>query len=56
MRGDTVPQILDPVTQHHVDQAARALVSEFAGIFSEQTIARYIAESLDLLGDSRINV
>jgi arsenate reductase (thioredoxin) len=49
-------QILDPVTQHHVDQAARALVSEFAGIFSEQTIARYIAESLDLLGNSRINV
>jgi arsenate reductase (thioredoxin) len=51
-----MPQILDPVTQHHVDQAARALVAEFAGIFSEQTIARYIAESLDLLGDSRINV
>jgi arsenate reductase len=51
-----MPQILDPVTQHHVDQAARALVDEFAGIFSEQTIARYIAELLDLLGDSRINV
>jgi protein-tyrosine-phosphatase len=49
-------QILDPVTQHHVDQAARALVSEFAGIYSEETIARYIAESLDLLGNSRINV
>jgi arsenate reductase (thioredoxin) len=51
-----LPQILDPVTQHHVDQAARALVSEFAGIFSDQTIGRYIAESVDLLGDSRINV
>jgi arsenate reductase (thioredoxin) len=49
-------QVLDPVTQHHVDQAAKALVSEFAGIFSERTIARYIAESLDLLGNSRINV
>jgi protein-tyrosine-phosphatase len=49
-------QVLDPVTQHHVDQAAKALVSEFAGVFSEQTIARYIAESLDLLGNSRINV
>jgi arsenate reductase (thioredoxin) len=57
MRGvDPVPQILDPVTQHHVDQAARALVSEFAGNFSEQTIGRYVAESVDLLGDSRINV
>src|SRR5262245_25887983 len=51
-----MPQILDPVTQHHVDQAAKALVDEFAGIYSEQTIARYIADSLDLLGDSRINV
>jgi protein-tyrosine-phosphatase len=51
-----MPEILDPVTQHHVDQAAKALVDEFAGIYSEQTIARYIAESLDLLGDSRINV
>jgi arsenate reductase len=51
-----MPQILDPVTQHHVDQAAGALASEFKGIFSEQTIARYIGESLDLLGDSKINV
>jgi protein-tyrosine-phosphatase len=49
-------QILDPVTQHHVDQAAKALVAEFAGVFSEQTISRYIAESLELLGGSRINV
>jgi protein-tyrosine-phosphatase len=54
--ASAVPQILDPVTQHHVDQAAKALVNEFKGIFSEQTIARYIAESLDLLGDSKINV
>ena len=51
-----MPEILDPVTQHHVDRAASALGSEFKGIFSEETIARYIAESLDLLGDSRINV
>jgi arsenate reductase (thioredoxin) len=51
-----MPQILDPVTQHHVDRAAAALASEFRGVFSEETIARYIAESLDLLGDSQINV
>jgi arsenate reductase len=51
-----VPEVLDPVTQHHVNQAAAALRNEFAGIFSEQTIARYIAQSLDLLGDARINV
>jgi arsenate reductase (thioredoxin) len=47
---------LDPVTQHHVRQAAANLVAEFAGVFSKETIERYIAESLDLLGSSRINV
>ena len=48
--------MLDPVTQHHVEQAAEASRDEFAGIFSQETIARYIAESLDLLGGARINV
>src|SRR5215475_4790732 len=49
-------QMLDPVTQHHVHQAAERLADEFRGIYSEQTIERYIAESLDLLGGARINV
>jgi arsenate reductase (thioredoxin) len=49
-------QALDPVTQHHVENAAAALAEEFAGIFSRETIARYIAESIDLLGERRINV
>jgi arsenate reductase len=49
-------QTLDPVTQHHVNQAANRLAEEFTGIFSEETIARYIAESTDLLGDAKINV
>jgi len=49
-------QILDPVTQHHVRQAAGALADEFAGVFSQETIERYIAESIDLLGPSKINV
>ncbi len=49
-------QSLDPVTQNHVDKAAAALASEFAGVFAEETIARYIGESVDLLGDSSINV
>jgi protein-tyrosine-phosphatase len=48
--------VLDPVTQHHVRQAAEALTDEFAGFYSQQTIERFIAESLDLLGDARINV
>ena len=49
-------QALDPVTQQHIEQAAERLADEFAGIFSRATIARYMAESQDLLGDARINV
>lgn len=43
-------EILDPVTRHHVERAAEALQREFAGVYSQETIARYIAESTDLLG------
>jgi arsenate reductase len=44
------------VTQHHIDQAAARLADEFEGVFSKETIAGYIAESQDLLGEARINV
>src|ERR687891_880880 len=46
-------QALDPVTQRHVDNLTKGLVDEFAGIFSAETIHRYISESVDLLGDSK---
>ena len=49
-------QAIDPVTQHHIDQAAARLADEFEGVFSKETIARYMAESQDLLGEARINV
>jgi arsenate reductase (thioredoxin) len=49
-------QAIDPVTQHHIDQAADRLADEFTGIFSRETIARYMAESQDLLREARINV
>jgi arsenate reductase len=49
-------QILDPITRQHVEKAAEALKDEFAGVFSQETIARYIAESLDLLADSKVSV
>ncbi len=49
-------QTVDPVTQQHIDRAADRLADEFAGIFSKETIARYMAESSDLLGEARINV
>jgi arsenate reductase len=45
---------LDPVTRVHVERAADALEDEFAGTFSRETIARYIAESVDLLGESKV--
>jgi arsenate reductase (thioredoxin) len=48
--------MLDPITRQHVEKAAEALQDEFAGTFSRETIARYIAESVDLLGGSKINV
>jgi arsenate reductase (thioredoxin) len=57
MRRDAVmTEMLDPITRAHVEKAAAALQDEFAGTFPRETIARYIAESVDLLGDSRINV
>ncbi len=49
-------EMLDPITRQHVEKAAEALQDEFAGIFSRETIARFIAESVDLLGESKLNV
>ena len=49
-------ETLDPVTRQHVERLTEGLVDEFAGIFSQETIYRYIAESVDLLGDSKVNV
>jgi arsenate reductase len=51
-----MPLTIDPVTQHHIDQAADRLADEFGGVFSRETIARYMAESQDLLGEARVNV
>ncbi len=48
--------VLDPVTRRHVERAADALQNEFAGIFAQETIARFIAESTDLLSGGSINV
>src|SRR5262245_48574517 len=59
MRGAGLSQqvsVLDPVTRQHVERAAEALQREFAGVFSQETIARYIAESTNLLGDAKVNV
>jgi len=47
-------QALDPVTQHHVDSLTNGLVHEFEGVFARETIHRFVEESVDLLGSSRI--
>ena len=49
-------QALDPVTEHHIDQAAKELTREFAGTFSQETIDRYLRESTDLFGGARISM
>jgi arsenate reductase (thioredoxin) len=49
-------QAIDPVTQHHIDQAAARLADEFEGVFSKETSARYMGESQNLLGEARIDV
>jgi hypothetical protein len=46
--------MLAPVTRQHVENAAAALQEEFAGVFSQETMAGLIAESVDLLGESRV--
>jgi arsenate reductase (thioredoxin) len=52
----TVTEMLDPVTRDHVEKAAEALEEEFAGVFSRRTIEVFLAESVDLLGESKINL
>ena len=47
--------VLDPITRQRVERAADALQEEFAGTFGRETIARYLADSADLLGNSAIS-
>jgi arsenate reductase (thioredoxin) len=49
-------QALDPVTEHHLRQVADRLADEFSGIFSEETIARYLTESTELLDEAKVMV
>jgi arsenate reductase (thioredoxin) len=53
--GGAMSNTIDPITQRHVAKAADALVDEFSGVFSRETIERYIGESLELLGSARFS-
>jgi arsenate reductase (thioredoxin) len=48
-------QALDPVTLRHVEKLTDRLVDEFVGVFSRETIERYVSESTDLLGGARLS-
>jgi len=50
-----VSETLDPITRNQIRHAAEELHEEFAGVFSSETIARYIEESSDLLSGARIS-
>jgi arsenate reductase (thioredoxin) len=45
---------VDLITRGHLEKGLETLRSEFEGIFSPQTVERYMAESLDALGASRL--
>jgi arsenate reductase len=50
-----MPQALDPITQRHVAKLTESLVDDFVGVFSRETIERYVTESVDLLGAARFS-
>jgi arsenate reductase (thioredoxin) len=45
---------LDPVTRNHIDKAVESLADEFAGVFSAETVARFVDESLEGLAGARV--
>ncbi len=46
---------LDPVTRGHLARGIEGLVDEFRGIFSRETIVRYVEESLETLPAARFH-
>jgi protein-tyrosine-phosphatase len=46
-------QVTDPVTPRHVDRAVQGLKEDFRGVFSEETIDRFVRESLEGLSGSK---
>ncbi len=47
--------VLDPITQEHIRRASKNLADEFAGIFSEETIERFMGESLSSMSHARVS-
>ena len=47
--------VLDPITQEHIRRASKNLADEFAGIFSEETVERFMGESLSSMSHARVS-
>jgi arsenate reductase (thioredoxin) len=45
---------VDLITRGHLEKGLKALRAEFQGVFSAETVERFMAESLDALKDARI--
>ena len=48
-------QTFDPITLRHIEKLTESLVDDFVGVFSHETIERYVSESVDLLGGARFS-
>ncbi len=49
-----MPFQLDHVTRTHLDRAVASLSEEFKGVFSVETVARFVEESIERLGEARV--
>jgi arsenate reductase len=45
---------VDVITRNHLEKGLETLTDEFAGVFSEETVERFMAESLEQLAGSRL--
>jgi arsenate reductase (thioredoxin) len=45
---------VDVITRDHLEKGLESLSDEFSGVFSKETVERYMAESLDALKGSRL--
>ena len=45
---------VDLITRNHLNKGLESLTEEFEGVFSSETVERFMAESLEALGGSRL--
>src|ERR1700736_6530938 len=55
LEGCRMSEVFDPITQYKMRREAERLHDEFQGIFSTETIERFIAESSEALSHARVH-